>query len=157
MDYKVKVNEWKNSNNLSQELKDELNAMSEKELQDAQPDIEEEEDYFSEKIPSPTPLFQEKENIEEMVEDTPSSPDSKNQTESEEEISSDLWKNEKSLFNNLEEIDETEESEDDEDLFNPSSNILPSQIKDKRLKDIQNEILSLTESKNQDKLDLDEE
>ena len=79
------------------------------------------------------------------------------ETESEEEISSDLWKNEKSLFNNLEEIDETEESEDDEDLFNPSSNILPSQIKDKRLKDIQNEILSLTESKNQDKLDFDEE
>ena len=35
MEYLAKVNEWKNSKNLSQELKDELNAMSEKELQDA--------------------------------------------------------------------------------------------------------------------------
>ena len=127
----------------------ENSQLNKKELQNAQPDIEEEEDYFSEKIPSP--LFQEKENIEE----TSSSLESKNK--SEEEISSDLWENEKSLFHNLHETKEEEESEDDEDLFNPSTDIFPSQIKDKRLKDIQNEILSLTESKNQDKLDLDEE
>ena len=35
MDYLVKVNEWKNSKNLSQKLKDELNSMTDKELKDA--------------------------------------------------------------------------------------------------------------------------
>ena len=35
MDYKVLVNEWKNSKNVNEELKKELNEMSEKELQDA--------------------------------------------------------------------------------------------------------------------------
>ncbi len=125
-------------------------------LQKEQPDIEE-EDYFSEKIPSPTPLFQEKENIEETLEDAPSSHNSKNQSESDEETSSDLWENEKSLFNNLNDQEDDEDQEDTDELFNPSADTLTPQTKNRLLKDIQNEILSLTESKNQDKLNLDEE
>ena len=133
-----------------------LPQLNEQELQESQPDIEEEEDYFSEKLPSPSPLFQEKENIEETLDDTSSS-DSKNQSEPDEETSSDLWANEKSLFNNLNVQEDEEDQEDTDDLFNPSADTLPPQTKNRLLKDIQNEILSLTETKNQDKLDLDEE
>ena len=124
-------------------------------LQKEQPDIDE-KDYFSRKTSSPSLLLQEKENSVETLEDISSS-DSKNQNEPDEETSSDLWENEKSLFNNLNDQEDDEDQEDTDELFNPSADTLTPQTKNKLLKDIQNEILSLTESKNQDKLDLDEE
>lgn len=173
----------------------ELQESDEHELQNAQPDIMEEEDYFSseETLPTPSPSIEEADKASQESELSNNS--GKNQSEEEsqliEEPVSDLWGKEKSLIDSLEEEEEenneenpldeeSEESDDyvlnssdnkikeeteDEDekslsadpLFNPSSDTLDEETKDKLLKDIQQDILSLTGLKKEDKLNVDEE
>ena len=163
---------------------EEPDTLNDKELKSSQPDIEEEEDYFSNPTP---PLLRQNDkdenngaNSEKEKEFSPPPPqpqiDLTNEIKEEDkevteesfnqqdhvfenqEHPTDLWEKEKSLLDSFDaEEEDSEEEEEEDELFNPSADTLNQQTKERLLKNIQNEILSLTEPENNDKLTPHEE